>query len=118
MENNLTYIQNGDYLIPDLVLKDTREYHIGKYGLLRERFLMEHRKGVYSAMQLDGTLYAHLQEVDELARDCFSLLVKELAEREGVREQLKAENKLEWVGRMNNIRNRADEIVCNEYIYV
>lgn len=110
MMTNIEYIQNGDYLIPNIVLPE-KEYRIGKYGLLRKSFLKEHRKGTYSAMLLAGTLYDHLQEVDEQAREYVSRVVKEMAAREGVDEALKARDQMEWVRRMNGIRARAEERV-------
>lgn len=113
---NMEYRQNGDYLIPNIILPE-KEYYIGKYGMLRKTFLREHRKGTYSAMLLDGTLYDHLQEIDEQAHDFISRTVKEMAAHESVDEALKANDQMEWTRRMNGIKARAEEIVLRELIY-
>lgn len=116
MMTNIEYRQTGDYLIPNIVLPE-KAYSIGKYGMLRKTFLREHRKGTYSAMLLDGTLYDHLQDIDEQAHDFISRAVKEMTAREGVNESLKANDQMEWVRRMNGIKVRAEEIVLRELIY-
>lgn len=113
--NGISYTLHGDYYTPDLVLPE-KEYIIGKYGMLRKSFLQEHRKGTYSAMLLGGTLYDHLQEIDEQAHDSISRTVKEMAAREGVNEALKANDQMEWVRRMNGIKARAEEIVLHGLI--
>ena len=112
-----TYRREGDYLIPNLELPDTEHYQIGKYGHLRQTYLREHRPGLYNDLILSGTLYRHLAEVDQTCYEHVDLLVRQMAKREGVTEALKASNQLEWVGRMNNIRSRAEEIVLAEGVY-
>ena len=112
-----TYRREGDYLIPNLELPETEHYQIGKYGHLRQTYLREHRPGLYNDLILNGTLYRHLAEVDQTCYERVDLLVRQMAEREGVTEALKASNQLEWVGRMNNIRSRAEEIVLAEVVY-
>ena len=112
-----TYRREGDYLIPNLELPDTEHYQIGKYGHLRQTYLREHRPGLYNDLILSGTLYRHLAEVDQTCHDRADLLVRQMAKREGVTEALKASNQLEWVGRMNNIRSCAEEIVLAEVVY-
>ena len=112
-----TYRREGNYLIPNLELPETEHYQIGKYGHLRQTYLREHRPGLYNDLILNGTLYRHLAEVDQTCYDRVDLLVRQMAKREGVTEALKASNQLEWVGRMNNIRNRAEEIVLSEVVY-
>ena len=112
-----TYRREGDYLIPNLELPDTEHYQIGKYGHLRQTYLREHRPGLYNDLILSGTLYRHLAEVDQTCYDRVDLLVRQMAKREGVTEALNASNQLEWVGRMNNIRSRAEEIVLAEVVY-
>ena len=112
-----TYRQEGDYLLPNLVLTDTTPYLIGKYGRLRRAYLKEHHPGQYSAMSLNGTLHQHLSEIDRTCSERVDFLICQMAKREGVTEELKASSQLGWVGRMNNIRNRAEEIVLNEIIY-
>ncbi|MDO4565020.1 MAG: TnpV protein [Clostridia bacterium] len=114
---NIDYIRSGDYLVPNFVLPE-KEYCIDKYGRLRKAFLKERHKGTYAAMLLDGTLYDHLQEIDEVARDFVSRAVKQLAEKEGVTEKLKAENQMEWVRRMNGIKAMAEEAALVEFVYV
>lgn len=112
-----TYRQEGDYLLPNLVLPETTPYLIGKYGRLRKTYLKEHHPGQYSAMSLNGTLHQHLSEIDRTCSERVEHLICQMAEREGITEELKASAQLEWVGRMNNIRNRAEEIVLNEIVY-
>ena len=112
-----TYCQEGDYLIPNLKLPATEHYQIGKYGYLRRTYLREHRPVLYNTMVLSGALNRHLAEVDQTCYECIDRLVKQMAEREGVTEALKASDQMAWVGRMNNIRSRAEEIIFAEVIY-
>lgn len=112
-----TYVRQGDYLIPDLKLPEEENKPIGVWGRRRKRYLQEHKSATYTMLLTSGKLNAYLADVDEQAEGMFSRLVKQMAEREGVTEQLKAENQFEWVQRMNNIRNRATEIVNDELIY-
>ena len=112
-----TYRREGDYLIPNLELPETEHYQIGKYGHLRQTYLRKHRPVLYNDLTLSGSLYRHLAEVDRTCYERVDLLVSQMAKREGVTEALKAANQLEWVGRMNNIRSRAEEIVLAEVIY-
>lgn len=112
-----TYRREGDYLIPNLELPDTEHYQIGKYGMMRKTYLKEHRPVLYNTLFWNGTLYRHLVEIDQTCNERMELLVKQMAEREGVTEALKASDQMAWVGRMNNIRNRAEEIVLSEVVY-
>ena len=112
-----TYRREGDYLIPNLEPLDTEHYQIGKYGHLRQTYLREHRPVLYNTMFLDGTLNRHLAETDQICSERMERMVAQMAEREGVTEALKASAQFEWVGRMNNIRNRAEEIVLVEVVY-
>ena len=112
-----TYRREGDYLIPNLELPDTEQYQIGKYGMMRKTYLKDHRPVLYNAMFLNGTLYRHLAEIDQTCNERMELIIRQMAENEGVTEALKASAQLEWVGRMNNIRNRAEEIVLSEVVY-
>ena len=112
-----TYHQEGDFLLPDLDLPDAVHYHIGLHGHLRKTYLKDHHPGLYSAMFLNGTLHQHLADTDRACNERMEYLIRQMAEREGVTEELKACAQLEWVGRMNNIRNRAEEIVLNELVY-
>ena len=112
-----TYRREGDYLIPNLELPDTEHYQIGRYGHLRQTYLREHRPVLYNTMFLNGTLNRHLAETAQVCSERMERMVAQMAKREGVTEALKASAQLEWVGRMNNIRNRAEEIVLAEVVY-
>ena len=112
-----TYEQQGDYLIPCLTLPTEEEKSIGVWGQRHLRYLKTHRKITYTNLITSGKLNYYLADIDEQAEDMFSRLVKHMTEREGVTEQLKANNQLEWVRLMNNIRNRAVEIVTTNLIY-
>ena len=117
-ENGGTFTQVGEYLIPNLVMDPQPEGEIGVWGWRRKRYLKEHRKGTYNAMLLQGTLTQHLIDTNMEALDLMESLVKQIATAEGVTEELKRRDQLGWVRRINNIRNRAEEIVRNELIYV
>ena len=110
----LTYHWKGDYLIPDLVAP--KSPHIGIWGERRRQFLRKHQRPVYDAMLMHGTLNAHLEEVDHTAAEMFDRLMKQMEEREGITEALKAENQMEWVHHMNNIYFCAYEIVFQHFI--
>ena len=113
-----TYRQEGDYLLPNLFLPpDTEEYHVGKYGRIRRRYLKEHRRGLYSSLRLEGTLMKHLAEIDRSCNDRMEIIEKALMEQEGVTEALKATDQMEWVRRRNSIRNRAEEVILTELVY-
>ena len=113
-----TYTQVGDYLLPDLKLPEEEQQPIGVWGQRHRRYLKEHRRATYTALLASGKLNSYLAGIDRQAEEMFSRLVKQMAEAEGVTETLKATDPMEWVGRMNNIRNRAMEIVNGELIYV
>lgn len=113
-----TYTQIGDYLLPDLKLpEEETQANIGVWGMRHKRFLKENHRVLYANLMTSGKLVAYLDDIEQQATDMFLRLVKELAEKEGVTEKLKAENAMLWVRQMNNIRNRATEIVNNEVIY-
>ncbi|MDD3192458.1 MAG: TnpV protein [Oscillospiraceae bacterium] len=112
-----TYSRVGDYLLPNLALPEEEKKPIGLWGERRRRFLKEHHRVVYMNLLTSGKLNSHLAEIDEQAEEMFSCLVKQMAENEGVSEQLKATDQMAWVGKMNNIRERAMEIVNSELIY-
>ena len=115
----LNYIKVGDYLIPDLEMEseeDDRE--LGKYGLMRGKYLKKTNRGKYNSMLLMDKLWSHLLEVDETAQQYEDNLIEQMKKIEGVTEQLKADNQMEWVQKMNNIRQRAEEIVRQEMIYI
>ena len=115
---NITYRQEGDYQLPNLTLDPQPEGEIGVWGWRRKTYLKEHKKGTYNALLMKGTLTQHLIDTNEAALDMVETLVKQMAEVEGVTEDLKRRNQMAWVGAMNNIRNRADEIVRAELIEV
>ena len=112
-----TYTQVGDYLLPNLELPEEEQQPIGVLGQRHRRYLKEHRRATYATLLTSGKLNSYLADIDRQAEEMFSRLVKQIAEAEGVTEQLKADRQMEWVGRMNNIRNRAIEIVNAEIIY-
>ena len=116
-QNGLWYEKQGDYYIPCLTLPEKETQSIGVWGQRHLRYLKQHRKVLYVNLLTSGKLNSHLAEIDKQAEDMFFQLVKQMAEREGVTEQLKVDNQMEWVGRMNNIRNRAKEIVNTELIF-
>ncbi len=113
----LTYRQNGDYLIPNLEMDEQPTELIGKYGRMRKAFLKEHRKGTYNELLLTGKLDEHLLEMDRLARMQVEQIVEHMAKAEGVTEELKARDQMKWVGMMNSFKHSAEEIVLTELIY-
>ena len=114
--NGLSYTLHGDYYLPDLAVNEGEPTY-GKYGMLRKQFLKEHRPARYQYLLMTGELTAHLNRVDQEAREQVENLVKQIEEKQGVTEQLKAEDMMRWVGLMNNIRACADEIVLNDIVY-
>ena len=116
-EMNITYEKCGDYLIPNLLPDPEPEGELRKYGLMRKSYLENHYRGIYSGMLLSGKLKEHLLMVQEQAEDRFDLLVEQMAEKEEVTEQLKEQDQMRWVQKMNSIRARAEEIVREEIIY-
>lgn len=113
-----TYRQEGDYLLPNLSLPpDTEEYHIGKYGRMRQGYIKEHRSGLYSSLLLEGTLMKHLAEIDRSCNDRLEIIEKALMKQEGVTEALKAADQMEWVRRRNSVHNRAEEVILTELVY-
>ena len=112
-----SYMKVGDYLIPNLTIDETEQRHIGKYGRLRKRYLKEHRPVLYTNLLVTGNSDKQLAAIDEACEDRMELLARQMAKRESVTEVLKAANQMEWVRRMNSIRNRAEEIVLYELIY-
>lgn len=110
------YKQQGDYSLPSLQIEDTGEYHIGAWGRQYRKHLKEHHRILYCNYLTNGTLNQHIAEVDKQATELFERLIKELAEKENVTEQLKGEAPMEWVRRVNNIRSRAREIVLHDVI--
>ena len=116
-QTGISYTLQGDYYLPDLTLPDQEDESIGSWGQRHSRYIKRHRKILYTNLLTSGKLNGYLVDLDKQAEDMFFRLVKQMAEREGVTEQLKANNQMEWVARMNNIRSRATEIVNNDIIY-
>ena len=116
-KNGLWYELQGDYYIPCLKLPDEEQQPIGVWGQRHLRYIKQNRKVLYLNLLTSGKLNGYLADLDKQAEELFSRLVEQMAEREGVTEKLKADNQMEWVGRMNNIRQRATEIVNAEFIY-
>ena len=115
--NGLWYELHGDYYLPCLVISEEEIHTIGIWGRKHQQYLREHRSMVYTDLVLSGNLYSYLADIDTQARNKLNLLVTQLAEKEGINEDLKEQDQLSWVRAMNNIRNRAEEIVLNELIY-
>ena len=115
MSARITYREEGDYLLPNLIVQESPK--IGVWGERRRRFLREHQRGIYSGLLFSGRLNAHLEEIDRSAEKMFLQLVKELAEKGGITEGLKAANQMEWVRRMNAITHTAEEFILAELIF-
>ena len=116
-ENGIDYILVGDYYIPDLKLPEENR-PIGRYGRLHREYLKQEHPARYSSLILTGKLWTYLADLNEQAEERLGLIIEQRKATEGVTEELKARNQLEWVGRMNNIRNRAEEIINSELIYI
>ena len=117
MDEKITYSKCGDYYIPDLAVPDTKKYMIGKYGSLRKEFLKDYHQSFNTVLFMEGKLFEHLAEIDETCHNCLNDMISKMAKQEGVTEQLKATDQMEWVRRMNNIHSRAEEFVMREYVY-
>ena len=114
----IDYRKCGDYYIPNLVVSNTNNFKLGKYGKMRLNYLKTQKKAEYTILLMDDKLSEHLQEIDDTATAWYNLLIKQFAEQENIIEELKAINQLEWVGKMNSIKNRVEEIIFRELIYV
>ena len=115
--NGLFYELQGDYYIPCLVLDEEETQPIGMWGRKHLRYIKEHRRALYTTLLISGKLNSHLAEIDSQATEMFDRLVKQLSEKEGITEQLKAQDQMAWVGALNNIRNAAEEILNAEVIF-
>ncbi len=115
--NGGTYGQVGDYLLPNLTINETAQRSIGKYGRMRKSYLKEHRRVQYTNLLVNGKLDQHLVDIDEACEERMDFLLRQLAKQEGITESLKSTDQMEWVRCMNNIRNRAEEIVLHELVY-
>ena len=117
-QTGIGYTLQGDYYLPDLKLPEQEDKPIALWGQRHLRYIKQHRKILYINLLTSGKLNEHLADTDKQADNMFSRLVKQMAEREGVTEQFKADNQMEWVARMNNIRSRATEIVNGDLLYI
>lgn len=116
-KNGMSYTLHGDYYLPDLVLRE-EEPTYGKYGMLRKQFLKEHRSARYQYLLLTGKLNEYLNQTDQEAREQVEMLMKQMAEKKGVTEELKVQDQMKWVGLMNNIKVSAEEIILKNMVYV
>ena len=117
-ESKITYRRVGDYFIPNLVLPpEEASVTLGKWGMMHKNYLEKHKKVFFNTLLMQGELYQHCAEIENQARDMFEALVEQIKEAEGITEQLKEDNQLEWVCRMQNIEARAREVVTTELIY-
>ena len=116
-KNGMGYTLHGDYYLPDLVLRE-EEPTYGKYGMLRKQFLKEHRSARYQYLLLTGKLNEHLNQTDQEAREQVEMLMKQMAEKKDVTEELKVQDQMKWVGLMNNIKVSAEEIILKNMVYV
>ena len=116
-KNGMGYTLHGDYYLPDLVLREEEPIY-GKYGMLRKQFLKEHRSAGYQYLLLIGKLNEHLNQTDQEAREQVETLMEQMTEKQGVTEELKAQDQMEWVRLMNNIKVSAEEIILKNTVYV
>ena len=118
-KNSISYRQVGDFLLPNLILPpEEANITLGKWGMMHKSYLEKHKKALFSLLLGQGKLYQHCAEIENQARGMFDTLIEQMKESEGVTEQLKEQDQLEWIQKMNNIQHRAIEIVCKELIYV
>ena len=115
---NISYTKKGDYLLPDLILGNKKQYNIGKYGLLRLNYIKKEKLGLYFDLLVNDKLNEYLHNIDTTIMEKVQKLITELAQKENINEQLKENNQMLWVSKMNNIKNTAEEIILKEYIYV
>ena len=116
-KKGMSYTLHGDYYLPDLVLNE-EEPTYGKYGMLRKQFLKEHRSARYQYMLLTGKLNEHLNQIDQEVREQVETLMEQMTEKQGVTEELKAQDQMKWVRLMNNIKASAEEIILKNMVYV
>lgn len=115
---SISYTKVGDYLLPNLRLKDKERFNIGKYGLLKLEYLKKNKRGLYAELLMKDKLNKYLHDIDITVMEKVQKLIKELTEKENINEELKQNNQILWVSEMNNIKNIAEEIILKEYIYV
>lgn len=115
---NISYTRLGDYELPNLELKDKERFNIGKYGLLKLEYLKKNKRGLYTELLMKDKLNEYLHDIDIILMEKEKRLIKELAKKEKITEELKSSNQMLWISKMNNIKNRVEEIILKEYIYV
>ena len=118
IENGIEYVKHGDYYFPNLSVPNNKEYNIGKYGRMHAKFIKENRPCFYTAKMIDGTWLAYLSEIDASAKEMVDRLIRELVAKQGVSEELKANDQIAWVSAMEQIKHTADEFVLQKLIYV
>ena len=116
-QNGIHYTLHGDYYIPELELPEKATAPLGRYGRMRKAYLEEHRPGLYERLLLSGRLYEHLAEIDTCCAERMDRMVSQMADTEGITESLKATDQMAWIGRMNSIHQRAEEMILQELIY-
>ena len=116
IKNGIEYVRNCDYYIQNLTLHYDKVYNIGKYGRLHSIFIKENHPCIYSMKMLNGTWLAYLEEIDTSAKEMIDKLVKDMATKQGITEELKAKDQMAWVGAMNSIKHSAEEIVLREFV--
>lgn len=114
---SISYTKIGDYLLPNLKLEDKERYNIGKYGLLKLEYLKKNKKGLYTELIMKDKLNEYLHDIDIILMEKAQSLIKKLVEKENITEELKSNNQMLWIGKMNKIKNRVEEIILKEYIY-
>ena len=115
---NISYTKQGDYLLPNLILKEKVQFNIGKFGLLRLQYIKKYKLRLYFDLLVNDTLNEYLHNIDTTIMEKVQSLIKELAEKDNINEKLKQDNQMLWVSKMNNIKNAVEEIILKEYIYV
>ena len=115
---NISYTKKGDYLLPDLILENKKQYNIGKYGLLGLNYIKKYKLGLYFDLLVNDKLNEYLHNIDTIVMEKAQKLIKKLTKKENITEELKDSNQMLWIGKMNNIKDVAEEIVLKEYIYV
>ncbi len=118
-KTQISYRRAGDFLIPNLIIPpEEANIRLGKWGMMHKTYLEKHKKVFFNTLLMQGKLYQHCAEIEEQAKDMFDSLVEQMKENEDVTEQLKEKDQFEWIQRMGNIQQRANELVCTELIYV
>lgn len=119
MDSKITYTKVGDYYLPNLTLAESKfkDYQLSKYGRMRLNYLKNYKKAEYIILFMDNKLYEHLYNIDVECQKQFEILMKQLAEKENITEELKTNNQMEWVQKMNSIKNSVEDIIAKRYIY-